>query len=45
MWFITNQHVLAIMGFIALCLSIYGGILTIIERRMNIRNKKRGNRH
>ena len=35
--FVTDYHIMGIIGFIGLMVSIYAGILTIKEKRMSIK--------
>jgi hypothetical protein len=40
LWFVTNYYIMAILGFVALIVSIWAGVLTIREKRLSIRYMK-----
>ena len=45
MWFITNYYVLAVLGFVALIVGIYASVMTIVEKRMSIRQLRKNDRN
>ena len=42
--FVTDYHIMGLLGLICVVVSIWAGILTIKEKRMSIRQMKKHNR-
>ena len=41
-WFATNYHIMGLLGFVCICISIIAGYLTIKEKQMSINDMKQG---
>ena len=41
--FVTNYHIMGLVGFVGMLVSIYASVQTIREKRMSIRHMKKHN--